>query len=70
MATYKEIQDYVRINFGYITKSCWIAHCKEIYGLDPKVSLNRHNIGERKHPCPEAKQRDIEQAFQFYQLIE
>ncbi|NHN35628.1 hypothetical protein [Paenibacillus agricola] len=38
MATYKQIQDYVKQQYGYIPKSCWIAHMKEVNGLNPKMS--------------------------------
>lgn len=70
MATYKEIQNYVKSNFGYVPKTCWIAHCKEIHGLQPKVSSNRHSITERKFPCPIQKQNDILEAFKFYKMID
>jgi len=66
VATYKEIQDYVKTTSGYTPKTCWIAHCKEIYGLEPKISPNRHDIGKRKYPCPKEKQEDIKRAFQFF----
>lgn len=70
MATYKEIQDYVNIYYGYVPKTCWIAHCKEIYGLQPKVSANRHSTDKRKHPCPTQKQSDILEAFKFYKMVD
>jgi len=47
MATYKEIQEYVKMNYGYIPKTCWIAHTKEICGLSPKVANNRNDINSR-----------------------
>lgn len=66
MATYKEIQDYVRTVSGYTPKTCWIAHCKEIYGLTPRIAPNRQDVAIRKFPCPEDKQEDIRKAFQFF----
>lgn len=69
MATYKEIQEYVSINFGYLPKTCWIAHIKEIYGLSPKTANNRIDLNKRKHPCPENKLRDIKKAFQHFGMI-
>lgn len=69
MATYKEIQTYVKSNYGYTLKSCWIAHCKEVFGLSPKVSKNRINIEVRKHPCPEGKLDDIRNTFIHFGMI-
>lgn len=69
MATYKEIQEYVWLNFGYKPKTCWIAHCKEIYGLSPRIAPNRKNSQKRKHPCPAAKQADIKKSFQHFGMI-
>ncbi|MCL2611122.1 MAG: hypothetical protein FWE02_05535 [Defluviitaleaceae bacterium] len=36
MATYKQIQNYIKETHGYIPKSYWIAHMKEIYSLNPQ----------------------------------
>ncbi|MDF2700490.1 MAG: hypothetical protein K0Q49_2048 [Haloplasmataceae bacterium] len=32
MASNKEIQEYVKFTFGYMPKTCWIAHSKEANG--------------------------------------
>ncbi len=52
MATYKQIQDYVKNTHGYTPKTCWIAHMKEICMLNPKVSPNRYSLKSRTNPCP------------------
>lgn len=69
MATYKQLQEYVKVNFGYTPKSCWIAHAKEVYGLPSRVAYNREDITKRKYPCPIEKQEDIRQAFQHFEMI-
>lgn len=69
MATYKEIQEYVKMNFGYKPKTCWIAHCKEIFGLSPKIAHNRNDINKREVPCPIEKQAHIKQAFMHFGMI-
>jgi len=69
LATYKEIQNYVKETKGYSAKSCWIAHMKEVCGLSPKVSSRRYSQNERVHPCPENKQDDIKAAFKFFDMI-
>ncbi len=63
MSTYKEIQDKVRKASGFTPKTCWIAHVKELAGLNPKVAHNRHKSGTRKHPCPPAKIAAIKKAL-------
>ena len=40
MATYKEIQEYVKDKYGFQPKTCWIAHMKEVCGLPVKVAVN------------------------------
>jgi len=44
MATYGEIQSYIKNKYGYIVKGCWIAHVKEMVGLDVKISPRREDI--------------------------
>jgi len=70
MATYKEIQEYVRRENGFTVKSCWIAHVKEICGLNPSVSSNRHDVKKRVHPCPQNKMVPIMKAFKHFGMIE
>lgn len=69
MAMYKDIQEYVKANCGYIPKTCWIAHTKEICGLAPRVAYNRNDINKRAFPCPVAKQADIIKALKHFGLI-
>ena len=38
MATYKQIQEYVRDKYGYSPKTCWIAHMKDVCGLQNQES--------------------------------
>ena len=69
MATYKQIQEYVRDVYGYSPKTCWIAHMKDICSLHPKVALNRFSLEVRTHPCPANKQADIREAFVHFNMI-
>ena len=34
MATYQQIQKWVRCLYGWTPETCWIAHCKELAGLN------------------------------------
>jgi len=67
LATYPEIQNYVRKKYGKYVKSCWIAHAKEICGLNPKRSPRR--IGARMIPCPDEKLSLIKDAFRHFKMI-
>lgn len=69
MATYKMIQEYVKDKYGYKPKSCWIAHVKEICGLTPKASPNRHLLTRRTNPCPQDKQSDIIDTLKHFEMI-
>lgn len=55
MATYKEIQAYVLKHGGFFPKSCWIAHVKEMEGLNTRIAANRISDRKRKFPCPPAR---------------
>lgn len=47
MATYKEIQDYVKSTYGFVPKTCWIAHMKEVYNIPVKISSNRNSANQK-----------------------
>ena len=70
MASYKQIQEYVNNEFGYIPKTCWIAHVKEICGLPLKGVHNRQTPLERIFPCPVEKQNDLKEAFKHFKMID
>ena len=67
MATYTEIQNYVKKKHGKVVKTCWIAHAKEICGLEPKKSHRR--FGKRVYPCPDNKLLWIKDAFKNFNMI-
>lgn len=70
MATYKQIQDYVKGKYGLMIKTCWIAHIKEECGLERKNALNRINPTKRKYSCPDDKKCLIEEAFKHFNMME
>ncbi|MGA9058857.1 MAG: hypothetical protein WB763_20375 [Terriglobia bacterium] len=67
-ATYQEIQKWVQLEFGFKPKTCWIAHCKEIYGLPLGAAPNRQGE-ERVEPCPPEKRPAIKKAFQHFGML-
>ncbi|UZE92468.1 MAG: hypothetical protein IB616_01260 [Methanosarcinales archaeon] len=69
MATYKEIQEYVKKKYGFSVKTCWIAHVKEMCGLSPRIAPNRHSRNSRKNPCPVEKIGPIKDTFNHFGMI-
>ena len=69
MATYAQIQEYVRNKYGFTVKSCWIAHVKEMNGLNPQISHRRYDPKIRQVPCPAGKVKPIEEAFRYFGMI-
>ena len=62
MATYRQIQDWVKAHHGFVPKTCWIAHCKELCGMERRTAPNRQGP-VRVHPCPPEKRQAIMDAF-------
>ena len=69
MATYKENQAYVKTNYGFTTKTCWIAHIKEVCGIDVKTASTRILPDRREKPSPLEKKKYIEQALRYFNMI-
>jgi len=69
MATYKAIQEYVKGKYGFLPKTCWIAHMKEICGIPVKIAPNRYSAGSREVPCPPEKMEAIKSAFTHFKMI-
>lgn len=69
MATYKEIQEYIKNEKGYVVKTCWIAHVKSLCDIKTRVAPNRKDPNTRVKPCPEDKVEDIKEAFKHFRMI-
>lgn len=69
MATYQEIQAYVKEKYGFVPKTCWIAHMKELCGIPVKNAPNRRSPDRREEPCPPEKMRYIKEAFTHFDMI-
>ena len=63
MSTYREIQQKVKQLYGRTVKTCWIAHVKELNGLNPRKAPNRLSSLVRKNPCPQDIRPIIEVAM-------
>jgi hypothetical protein len=69
MATYKQVQDFIREKEGFTVKTCWIADVKEQCGLNPKASPNRVSCTTRQNPCPPEKVEVIKDALRNFNMI-
>lgn len=70
MATYKDIQEYIRKEKGYVVQTCWIAHTKSLCGIQMRVAPNRKDSNVRVKPCPEDKVEDIKKAFRHFGMLD
>lgn len=68
MATYKQIQDWVKQQYGFAPKTCWIAHVKQLSGLPMRQAPNRKGE-ERIFPCPPEKMAPIRAALRHFGMI-
>ena len=68
MATYRQIQEWVRDRYHWTPKTCWIAHCKELTGLPLRDAPNRR-ARERRQPCPRDKREAIFQALRHFMIL-
>ena len=62
MATSAEIQKFVQRHHGFIPKTGWIAHVKEVHGVPTLRGANRARRGRDVEPCPQEK-REATSAF-------
>lgn len=69
MATYKDVQDDIKRRHGRTVKTCWIAHVKELTGLQPRKAANRISAAKRKVPCPPEFRPIIESSMRRLGLL-
>jgi hypothetical protein len=68
MATYKQIQEWVKQQYEFVPKTCWIAHVKHMSGLPMRKAPNRQGV-ERVEPCPPEKMESIRSALRHFGMI-
>jgi hypothetical protein len=68
MATYKEIQNYIKEKYKFTVKTCWIADIKNKFGLITRKAPNRKGL-QRLHPCPQSKESYIVEALRYFKMI-
>lgn len=68
MSTFKQIQNWARQNFGYVSETSWITDIKFQSGLAMREALNRKGA-ERFKPCPPEKVEPILVAMGYFGMI-
>ena len=68
MATYKQIQNWVKQQYGFVPQSCRIAHVKQMSGLPMRKAPNRRGTGRVKL-YPPAKVESIRAALRNLKMI-
>jgi hypothetical protein len=68
LATYKQIQVWVKQNYGFVPETCWIADIKSQSGLPMREAPNRKGA-ERVKPCPPKKVESIGAALRHFGMI-
>ena len=66
--TYKDVQEYVKKKYGFVPKTCWITHAKELCGIKVKRAWNR-TMKKRKYPCPKDKFPAIKEALNNFGFL-
>ena len=69
MATYKQIQQLIKDQHGYLAQPCWIADVMAEHGLTKRVAPNRIDPNKREKPCPVEKRKAVEDALRHFNMI-
>jgi len=69
MATDVEIQKFVQRRHGFIPKTGWIAHVKEVHNIPTLREAKRARRDRAIEPCPPEKREAIEEALRHFGVI-
>lgn len=69
MATYREIQSYLRKHNNFAAQTCWIADVLADHGLTTRIAANRIDPVSRAKPCPADKRPHIVAALRHFAMI-
>jgi hypothetical protein len=69
MATDVEIQKFVQRHHGFIPKTGWIVHVKEVHGIATLRGAKRARRDRDIEPCPPEKREAIEEALRHFGVI-
>jgi len=69
MATDVQIQKFVQSRHGFIPKTGWIAHGKEVHNIPTLREAKRSGRGRALEPCPAEKREAIEEALRHFGMF-
>jgi hypothetical protein len=69
MATYREIQQWIKRNFRYVPKTCWIADVLADHGLTKSAASNRIDPSAPSNPCPTRHRATITAALVHFEMV-
>lgn len=69
MATNAEIQKFVQRRHGFVPKTGWITHVKELHGIATLRGVNRARRARAVERCPQDKREAIEEALRHFGAI-
>jgi hypothetical protein len=67
MATYEQMTRWIKSNYGFTPKPCWIAHVKAMCGISTRI-VHDPDRG-RVYPCPRDKVDIIKACFRHFGMI-
>lgn len=69
-ATYKEIDEWVKVHYGFHVTNLNIAQVKQKHGIIERENYNKPKSENSRQPgCPEEKVKAIEDALRHFQMI-
>jgi hypothetical protein len=69
MTTYREVQNRVREQYGFVPKTCWIAHILSDHNSLTRRAVSLMNVGVRRYPCPDDKRPPIETVLREFHML-
>lgn len=68
-ASYREIKEWIRQEFGVCVSSLYVAQVKRKHGIIERENYNKGEEGHRVPQCPPEKEKIIEKALRHFQMI-
>lgn len=65
MATYEELEAWIKNEHRFTPRRCWIAHVKSLVG----IANSRVRNADRKVPCPDERRDAIKAALKHFKML-
>ena len=70
LATYTQIKNWIKEQYGVSVSSLYVAQMKDKMGLEKRENYNTGAEGHRVPKCPPEKEEMILEAFKHFGMIE